>query len=230
MRIGTQNLGMDEMERAATLVAAIMQRHALDVFALQEVYRHPKQGGADLVAILRGSVAAATHGAPMHYHEGPGDTWMINLTLSRYPLRRTHTIRIEERHLLHSVISAPEGDVHLFNFHAKRDGGGQSHACRYIGQALAYIAAQTHAGTAAYLVGDLNAPADRVLACGGAGVLRRNPAHYPHADFWAVEGAARVLSVEERGNEFAIRDAHMLTVAEVAAARTHTIFLPLVEG
>ncbi len=214
IRIGTQNLGMDDMVRAASLVGDIVRHYGLDVFCMQEVYRHPKDSGLDLMAIMRAGV-----GDGYYYHEGPADTWMINLTISRYPIVSAVTIPIEERHLLHTQIATPEGKLTVYNWHAKRHD-----PCRYNRQAFSYMAWREPG----YLVGDMNATIDDIMDCGGDIVLRRNTSDYTYSDFFAHKRAPQVLSVLEQGNMYGLVDAHILTVATVQVGGAHTVFAPVV--
>ena len=214
IRIGTQNLGLDEHVRAAALAGDIARLYRLDVFAMQEVYRWPHGADdhtPDLVAVLR-------QGLPgWHFHEGPAGEWMINLTASRYPMVRRSEHIIEERHLLHTVIGAPGGRMDVFNFHAKRDNDRGPNACRYNRAALAYIGAAA-TGRPFVLVGDLNATVERLWnGCGTEAfqLLRRNPAGYAGADFFAGRWGPTVVRVSTQGNAHGLRDAHDLTVAKV---------------
>lgn len=217
LRIGTQNLGYDEMARAASVAGEIAHHYRLDVLALQEVYRWPHGAdnhAPDLVAVLR-------QGLPgWHFHEGPAGEWMINLTASRYPMVRRSEHIIEERHLLHTVIAAPGGRMDVYNFHAKRDNDRGPNACRYNRAALAYIGAAA-AGRPFVLVGDLNATVERLWGecnAGAQALLRRNPESYLSSDFHAGLWGPEVVEVEDLGNTFGLVDAHILTVATVRPA------------
>lgn len=226
IRVGTQNMGMDEAWRAMSVVGSIFASHRLDIFALQEVYRWPKQGEGDLVGVLR----AGFGGTQMFYHEGPLSTWMVNMTVSRWPIVQEHTIHIEDRHLLDTLVATPSGHVRIFNWHAKRDAGGKSNACRYNRQAFDYMRDVLRPGDAAFMVGDLNAKTSKVMSCGGEGLLRSNPAGYEYSDFFAYVHAPSVLAVEAMGNEYNLLDAHILTVATVTTGRVHKAYMPLIMG
>ncbi len=214
IRIGTQNLGMDDMVRAASLVGDIVRHYELDIFCMQEVYRWPRDRKFDLMAMARDGV-----GDGYYYHEGPADTWMINVTLSRYPITHTVTVPIEDRHLLHTQIVTPEGRLTVYNWHAKRHD-----PCRYNRQAFSYMAWREPG----YLVGDMNATIDDIMECGGDTILRRNTGDYTYSDFFAHRRLPQVLSVVAEGNVYELQDAHILTVATVQVGGAYTVFAPVV--
>lgn len=214
IRIGTQNLGFEQMERASTLAGSIAKDNNLDVFAMQEVYRWPHRAEGHepkLVENIRASLPG------WHIHEGPSDTWMINVTASRHPIVKSETIQIEERHLLATTVRTPSGDITVFNWHAKRDNDGKQHACRYNRKALDYIRAN-YTGEPFVLVGDLNATIDRLWGecnVGADSTLQRRPDGYDGSDVNVGVWGPKVVKIERLGNTHNIIDAHNLTVATV---------------
>jgi hypothetical protein len=214
LRIGTQNLGLDETERAASLVGDIVRRYDLDIFAMQEVYRWPLDAD-DHKPLHVPTIRAQLPG--WHFHEGPGDVWMINMTASKYPIIHAETVRIEDRHLLETTIRTPDGDLTVYNWHAKRDAGTTYNACRYNKAAFRHIRERA-AGKQYVFVGDFNlSPPEKLWdKCkpGAESVIQRTKPSEPESTLWTGLWGPQIVGIEQPGNVHKLQDAHELYIMQ----------------
>jgi endonuclease/exonuclease/phosphatase family metal-dependent hydrolase len=172
MRVMTYNIfAGNDLERRSNLarVAALIDSLDVDVVFLQEVDRGTaRSGGVDQAAVIAGTVGLrGVYGRAMDFDGGeygiailtrwPVHTWRVVPLDSAPPAGEAPAH--EPRILLHAVVSAPGGDVHLLNTHLHH---GADPAARHaqVLRVLAYVAEEVPRPAPIAFGGDLNATPD----------------------------------------------------------------------
>jgi endonuclease/exonuclease/phosphatase family metal-dependent hydrolase len=170
IRVATYNIraGTD-LQRRPNLdrVAALLDSLGVDVVLLQEVDRATaRSGGIDQLGEL--SRITGMHGYFAPAMDFDGGEYGIAL-LSRFPLLGAEVVPLpveghrelteryyEPRTLLHAVIDAPGGPIHLLNTHLDHHGEAIFRAPQ-IARILEHLSTRVPSDAAAILAGDLNA-------------------------------------------------------------------------
>jgi endonuclease/exonuclease/phosphatase family metal-dependent hydrolase len=172
VRVMTFNIfAGNDLERRSNLsrVAALIDSLDVDVVFLQEVDRGTaRSGGVDQAAVIAGSTGLhAVFGRAMDFD---GGEYGIAI-LTRWPVRTWRVVPLdaappagvgpshEPRIVLHAVVAAPAGDLHLLNTHLHH---GAAPAARHaqVLELLAYVAEAFPRPTRLVLGGDLNTRPD----------------------------------------------------------------------
>jgi endonuclease/exonuclease/phosphatase family metal-dependent hydrolase len=162
IRAGTDLQRRPSLERVAALVDSL----GADVVLLQEVDRATaRSGGVDQLAEL--ARITGMHGFFAPAMEFDGGEYGIAL-LSRFPLLSAEAVPLtvagyrdlsersyEPRTLLHAVIDAPGGPIHLLNTHL--DHGGPVFRRPQIARIIEHLSARMPDDAPTILAGDLNA-------------------------------------------------------------------------
>jgi endonuclease/exonuclease/phosphatase family metal-dependent hydrolase len=172
MRVMTYNIfAGNDLERRSNLsrVAALIDSLDVDVAFVQEVDRGTaRSGGVDQAAVIAAS--AGLHGVFGRAMDFDGGEYGIAI-LTRWPVRTWRVVPLdaappdgevsshEPRILLHAIVAAPGGDVHLLNTHLHH---GAEPAPRHaqVLRLLTYVAEAVPRPARIVFGGDLNAAPD----------------------------------------------------------------------
>lgn len=170
LRVVTYNIfAGNDLERRSNLarVAALIDSLGADIILLQEVDRlTARSGGVDQAAVL--ARATGLHGVFGRSIDFNGGEYG-NAVLSRWPVRTWRVVPLdsllpprlaaevqEARSLLHVVVDAPGGTVHVVNTHLDQGAGSVLRPSQTLAL-LAYLAGAIGTGEPVVLGGDLNA-------------------------------------------------------------------------
>jgi endonuclease/exonuclease/phosphatase family metal-dependent hydrolase len=175
VRVMTYNIfAGNDLQRRSSLerVAALIDSLGADIVLLQEVDRLTVRSGR----VDQASVLAAATGLHMVFgrsidHDG-GEYG--NAVLSRWPITASRVVPLdsllpepvaagvqEARTLLHVVVEAPPGPLHVLNTHLDHRAGSTIRPLQSLAL-LAHVAGAVPPGASAILGGDLNAAPDAV--------------------------------------------------------------------
>ena len=224
LRVMTYNIRAgNDLDRQSNLarIGALIDSLRVDVALLQEVDRRTgRSGRVDQAAVI--AQRADMHvvfGSSMDFDGGEYG----NAILSRWPVQSSRVVPLpsdeaqsdaaqptEPRSVLHVVVSAPHGAVHVLNTHVDHRAASPARKAQVL-ELLAYVASAVPRDARVVLGGDLNAPPDaaevRSLAvvlsdvwpsCGGGdGVTFRSDAPDRRIDYIMLANlectAARVV-------------------------------------